>query len=641
MECLEKALKVNKAFSSSKRNPIDRLRIESTSPSKVGIPAVQKVQGQAHKLRPTKDATNSNDLQAKTRASWKRRARDKSNNNALIGQERGKARGSTRNKRASSAGCDKLLVKRAKLEGLSGGIAFLWKDDIKAKVTSYTQKHISLLVKAIKQGMDWQLTGFHGNPVTVKRKDSQQLLRAIKPIPTLGWMCVGDFNKIMSFGEKWGGPMRPYSQIKAFSAAVEECGLADLGYTGNKYTWSNGRLGGAFTKDRLDRAFCNEIRAKLYPYLRVYTLPALSSDRYPLFITLDVKDPYKFRKHKPFRFEASWSLREECHLQIEEVWKQPRMGENMLSTITEGLTKCKQKLLQWSKAFIDASKHTLNEQLSHLSKLQKKNKYHLNEVIKKVQKSINSLLEEDNLRWKQRTKQRWLNKGDKNTVFSSMCIPKKKDQLHKEVGGWKRSARSRRGSLSNFGLSSPGPNGFPAAFYQKHWSTIGPQVSSAVLFALNSSGNLASINNTFITLVPKKKDPTKVTDFRPISLCNVLYKLVSKVVANRLKRTLPQLISYNQSTFVPNRLITDNVIKAFEALHSMACKMIRKEGYMALKLHMSKAYDKIEWSFLIAVTHKMGFNSHWVELVMKCIESVSYSILVNGSPQEVSILLEG
>jgi hypothetical protein len=102
------------------------------------------------------------------------------------------------------------------------------------------------------------------------------------------------------------------------------------------------------------------------------------------------------------------------------------------------------------------------------------------------------------------------------------------------------------------------------------------------------------LNLTNIALVPKVKTPSCVTDFRPISLCNVLYKLISKILANRLKKILPDIISPVQSAFIPGRLITDDVLVAYETLHTMHTRLKGKKGFMAIKLDMSKASDRVE-----------------------------------------------
>jgi hypothetical protein len=105
---------------------------------------------------------------------------------------------------------------------------------------------------------------------------------------------------------------------------------------------------------------------------------------------------------------------------------------------------------------------------------------------------------------------------------------------------------------------------------------------------------------------------------------------VPKVLANRLKKILPDIISLTQSAFIPGRLISDNILIAYELTHYLKNKKRGKIGYAAIKLDMSKAYDRVEWRFLKEVMARMGFNERWVELIMKCVTTVSYSVKVNG-----------
>jgi hypothetical protein len=109
------------------------------------------------------------------------------------------------------------------------------------------------------------------------------------------------------------------------------------------------------------------------------------------------------------------------------------------------------------------------------------------------------------------------------------------------------------------------------------------------------------LNYTHIVLTPKTKSTLSVTEFCPISLCNVLYKLLSKVLANKLKKVLPCIISTTKIAFILGRLISDNILAAYETLQTMHTRLRGKKGYMAVKLDMSKAYDKVKWRFLEAV----------------------------------------
>lgn len=116
-------------------------------------------------------------------------------------------------------------------------------------------------------------------------------------------------------------------------------------------------------------------------------------------------------------------------------------------------------------------------------------------------------------------------------------------------------------------------------------------------------------------------------DLRPIALCNVLYKILAKVLANRWKIIFPTLISENQSAFVPGRNITDNVLVAFEITHHMNKKKRGDDGEVALKLDISKSYDRIEWAYLKSRMQSMGFCNKWIAWIMMCVKTVSYDFL--------------
>ena len=163
-------------------------------------------------------------------------------------------------------------------------------------------------------------------------------------------------------------------------------------------------------------------------------------------------------------------------------------------------------------------------------------------------------------------------------------------------------------------LTAPGPNGISPIFYKSFCHIVGEDVMAVVLKVLNSGVVPESLNSTFIAHIPKMKQPRKVSDFRPISLCNVIYKLISKVLVNQLKKFLAKAILESQSAFLSGRLISDNVLVAFETLHHLKQKTQGKLGYMALKLNMSKAYDRVECEFLEKTMWHLGLGINWLAL---------------------------
>lgn len=138
------------------------------------------------------------------------------------------------------------------------------------------------------------------------------------------------------------------------------------------------------------------------------------------------------------------------------------------------------------------------------------------------------------------------------------------------------------------------------------------------------------LNRTLVCLIPKMQKPQHISDLRPISLWNVLIRIVSKVLANRLKPCLKTLISDKQSAFIEGRLLTDNALLAYEINHYIKRRTQGKQGVAALKLDISKAYDRLEWIYIESMLTKFGFNQVWIERLMVCIKYVTYSFVRNG-----------
>jgi hypothetical protein len=135
-------------------------------------------------------------------------------------------------------------------------------------------------------------------------------------------------------------------------------------------------------------------------------------------------------------------------------------------------------------------------------------------------------------------------------------------------------------------LKAPRPNGFPDQFLQKHWDLSGVDVTRVVLQILRGEDSPEGINKTFIVLIPKVASLEELGQFRQIGLCNVIYKIASKVLANRCKVILPEIISEEQLAFVPGRLINDNIIEEYECLHFMKINSAKKHQHYALKIDM-------------------------------------------------------
>lgn len=185
-------------------------------------------------------------------------------------------------------------------------------------------------------------------------------------------------------------------------------------------------------------------------------------------------------------------------------------------------------------------------------------------------------------------------------------------------------------SLKSMGsFKAPGPDGYQPGFYHKCWEVVGSSVTRFVLDFFETGSLPMKLNDALVVLIAKVAKPERITQFRPISLCNVLFKTITKMMVLRLKSVIPKLIGPGQASFIPGRLSTDNIIVVQEAVHSMRRKK-GKTGWMLLKLDLEKAYDRIRWDFLEDTLEAAMLPQAWRRWILQCVENPSMNLLWNG-----------
>jgi hypothetical protein len=176
---------------------------------------------------------------------------------------------------------------------------------------------------------------------------------------------------------------------------------------------------------------------------------------------------------------------------------------------------------------------------------------------------------------------------------------------------------------------SPGPDGYTADFFKASWDVVGANVVVAIKSFFETGMLLKEVNATILTLVPKKLNVTVIGDFRPIACCNVVYKCITKILSNRMLPIVDSMVSRIQSAFIPGRNIVENVLLAQELVRNYH----RKDGKprCTMKIDLMKAYNSVNWNFIIHFLFCFGFPLRFINWIKECITFPRFSISINGT----------
>lgn len=209
-------------------------------------------------------------------------------------------------------------------------------------------------------------------------------------------------------------------------------------------------------------------------------------------------------------------------------------------------------------------------------------------------------------------------------LLSFRCSAEERAMLIKEVS----EEDIKKVIFSMPSNKSPGPDGYTTEFFKGVWSIVGRDVVAAVKSFFVKGFLPKGLNATILALVPKTEEARELKNYRPIACCNLLYKVISKIIANRLKTILPQLIKLNQSAFVQQRLLMENVLLATEMVKDYHKPNISPRCVM--EIDISKAFDSVQWEFVLNILMALSVPDSFVHWVRLCITTPSFSVQVNG-----------
>ncbi|GJW56322.1 RNA-directed DNA polymerase, eukaryota [Tanacetum coccineum] len=564
--------------------------------------------------------------------------------------------------------------------GNSGGILCIWEasifkkdgatisDNFIAIYGTWLPRNVKILLVAVyapqQPGSKRALWDFLSN--LVRRWNGEAII-------------MGDFNDVRTMDERLGSSFN-VSSARCFDRFIVSSGLVDVKLEGYSFTWSHPS---ASKMSKLDRFLVTEGIISLYPSISALCLDRHLSDHRPILLREVLSD----FGPTPFRFYQSWLRMEGFDSMVEHAWLSfSHSDSNAMVRFKKKLQDLKSIIRLWvkdKKFHLHNAKNSLQNDLISIDKDLERgnvsddillNRMDLNRRLQDIK-----LLEVKDL--VQKSKIKWAIEGDENSKFFHGIINKKRSQLsirgvfvegtwctdpsivkeafknHFEVR-FQQPCHDRlklnapfhnrlssdqvdeldravsrdeiRRAVWNCGENkSPGPDGYTFEFFRKYWSLVGADFCDAVDYFFKSGTFPRGCNSSFIALIPKVNDAKFVNDFRPISLIGCVYKVITKVLANRLATVISDLVSETQSAFVANRQILDGPFILNEMLNW--CKRKKKQA-MFFKVDFAKAYDSVRWDYLLDILHAFGFGPNWCRWIRGTFTSSMASILVNGSP---------
>lgn len=416
----------------------------------------------------------------------------------------------------------------------------------------------------------------------------------------------------------------------------------------------------------------------MFPVSNQAFLEIRGSDHRPVLIKLLSSQEFY---RGSFRFDRRMLHQPLVKVTIERAWNSHL--SQVSSSVSERLRRCRKTLSRWKKESnsnsidrINIIQHQLEGEFSALAPS-------FTRMDSLKMELVRAYKDEESF-WQQKSREKWALVGDKNTKNFHASVKGNRsiiglDKLM-DVNGVLQSSEASKGEVAAeyfrnlFSSSSPsepqdlfqdfaprvsaehnerliglvsrqevkeavfsvksssahGGDGMTGVFYKQYWEIVGSQVTDEILRFFEVGSFPLEWNFTQLCLIPKKVNSPLLSDLRPISLCSVLYKVIARILVSRLQPLLPDIVSNNQSAFVSERLISDNIIIAHEAVHALRTHYASAKEFMAIKTDMSKAYDRVEWSFLQALLGALGFHPTWIKWIMFCVTSVSYTVLING-----------